>query len=442
MHGPNDRPNKPRGPLRMAANKASRIVAGLCKLSSHLKRTHAQPDTALPVVTLGQKSLVFRACADKVAATTADLGGGWWSRTLLVFVVLPSLLFFLYAAFWQTRGYEAEARLTVRGAQEFRGSSGDASSIVNRIANGGPGSKSTIQDAYIVLNYIKSVAIIADLGGAEYLEKYYSSSKFDIFSRLKTGDKIEDLLEYWLSRVTASVDTVSGIVTLKVEAFAPDDASQIAQDIVRRSEILINEITERSRRDAVKRAEVEVSRSADRLAATRDKLTAFRDETAVFDPATRAKSIAELITKLTLDKIAIENSLATLDSSLGPDSPSFRFQRTKLATIEQQIAELNRTLTGPHNSKALSAQLATFERLKLDEQFDELIYKISQSAYQHARQELERRQLYLVVVVAPSKPEEAKYPKVFSSSLLLLAASFIFWSIGALVVASISDQMV
>lgn len=384
----------------------------------------------------------FARSAPEALVATNSSGGGWWIRSLIALVVAPSILFFLYAAIWQSSGYEAEARVTVRGAQEFRGSTADASSIVSRITGGGAGAKTTIQDAYIVLNYVKSEAIILDLGGAQYMEKYYSAPGIDYFSRLSTGATIEELLKYWLKRVAASVDTVSGIVTIKVEAFQPADASRIAQDIVRLSDNLINKITERSRKDAVQRAENEVSRAADKLAGTRDRLTAFRNQSAIIDPAIRARSVAEIIAKLTLDKIAIENSLATLEGSLRPDSPSQRIQRTKLESIVQQIAELNKSLTAPHNDSALSAQIATYERLKLDEQFDELMYTVSQSAYQRARQELERRQLYLVVVVPPATPEQATYPKVFAGSLLLFAALFIFWSIGALIAASIADQMV
>ncbi|MDE2363467.1 MAG: hypothetical protein KGM42_12380 [Hyphomicrobiales bacterium] len=384
---------------------------------------------------------MIRATLDNLAALKPS-SGNWWLRTLVAFVVVPSILFFLYTTLWQSNGYEAEARVTVRGAQEFRGAVTDASGIISKITGGGAGSKTTIQDAYIVLNYIKSEAIILDLGGTPYMEKYFSAPAIDYFSRLPKNEKIEDLLRYWLKRVTASVDTVSGIVTLKVEGFAPGDASAIAQDIVHRSESLINTITERSRRDAVARAEEEVSRAADRLAATRNKLTAYRDTTAVFDPATRAKSVAEVIAKLTMDKIAIESSMATLQGSLDANSPSQRIQQTRLDTINQQIAALNKSLTNPNDSGALSAQLATYERLKLDEQFDEFMYTISQSSYQRARQELERQQLYLVVVVPPATPQEATYPKIFASSLLLFAALFIFWSIGALIAASIADQMV
>lgn len=389
---------------------------------------------------LVRASSFVRPTLEAIATTTS--GGGWWLRTFLAFVVAPTFVFFLYAALWQSNGYEAEARITVRGAQEFKGSTTDVSGIISRITGGGGAAKATIQDSYIVLNYIKSTAILQDLGGDDFLEKYYSKSKIDYISRLTKSSKIEALLKYWMNHVQASVDTVSGILTLKVEAFSPQDASAIARDIIRLSERLINDISERSRKDAVARAEQEVSHAADKLAQTRDKLTVFRDKNALIDPGMRAKNIAELIAKLTLDKVNIESALTTLQGSLRGDSPTQRIQRDRLAAIDRQIDALNKALTNPNSNTAVSAQIATYERLKLDEQFDELMYKISMSSYERARQELERQQLYLVTVTPPIPPQEATYPKVVASTLLLFAALFIFWSIGALIAASINDQMI
>jgi capsular polysaccharide transport system permease protein len=374
--------------------------------------------------------------------TTSGAGGsGWWVRSLLALVAAPTVVFFLYASVWQSRGYEAEARLTVREAREFRGPSTDPSGLTRQLTGAG-NAKSTIQDAYIVLNYVKSPAILIDLGGSDYITKYFGSSKIDFFSRSSPSWTIEQLNKYWLQRVAVSVDTMSGVVTIKVEAFQPADASAIAQDIVRLSERLVNKISEANRKDTLERAEGEVTRAAKKLAATREQLTVFRGQNSLIDPATRAKNVAEMVAKLTLDKIAIETSLETLEGALRADAPSQRIQRIKLSTIEKQIAALNKSLTDPDNSGALSAQIGAYERLKIDEQFDETMYSVAKSSYLKARQEMERQQLYLVVIVPPTTPEQASYPKIMAGTTVLLISLFILWSIGALIVLSIDDQMV
>lgn len=368
-----------------------------------------------------------------------DRARGWTERSLVLAVVLPTVLYVLYALLWQSSGYVAEARVTVRNAQEQRTPMTEATSLMGKLSGG---SKSSGQDAYIFVNYAKSNAIIAELGGGAYLEKFFSNSKIDFFSRLTRDAQQEDLLKYWQSRISATVDTVSGIITLKVEAFRPEDASTIAEDVIHRSERLLNNITLRSRKDAVERDEREVSLAADRLAAARDKLKAFRNENLLVDPKSKAKSIAELVGKLMNEKISIESSLATLTGVVDERSPIQRVQRTKLAAIDQQIAELKKGLTNTSGSTAVSSQIASFERLKLEEQFSERMYTISQNAYVRARQELEKQQLYLAVVVPPSVPQQATFPRVFASGLMLFTMLLVFWAIGVVLAATIEDQMV
>lgn len=382
----------------------------------------------------------LRAGAELAERLTAAGGeGGLLGKSFLLMVALPSFIFWCYAAFWQSDGYVAETRLTVRAAQEHRGAMSDAASLIGKLS-GGP--KSTFQDSYIVLNYIKSRAIIVDIGGRQYLEGMFAQGDVDYFSRLKRDSNLEDLWKYWTRHVTASVDTVSGILTLHVEAFRPQASLQIAKDIIRLSEELINQVTVRNRKDAVARAELEVSMSSQRLAEARDQLLQFRNQNVLIDPGSRAANIGELIGKLTIERIDIENALSTFSGTLSADSPSQRVQRARLAALDHQIAELKKKLTDSRSNDAASAQIASYERLKLDEQFTEKLYTIAQNSYQKARQELEKQQLYLVVVVTPTLPESATYPKVSASTLLLFGSLLMLWAIGALIAAGINDHMV
>ena len=381
----------------------------------------------------------LRALVERLAGLTLPGAGALLLRSFLIFVAAPSAIFFLYLALWQSNGYVTEAKITVRGASEQRQATSETSALIGKL---GGTSKTTVQDSYIVVNYIKSAAILGDLGGKPYLEKYFTTSDIDYFSRLASDRTIEDLLKYWLKRVAVSVDTVSSIIAVKVEAFRPEDARAIARDIIDRSELFVNKMTLRSRTDALERARQEVSLAADKLVAARNKTTEFRERSAIIDPASRAQSVGELIGKLTMDKIGIENSLTTLQGSLGPDSPTQRVQRAKLATISQQIEDLKKSLTDAHNDDAVSSLIASYERLKLDEQFNERMYTIAQNSYERARHELEKQQLYLVTIVPPLLPESATYPTILASTLLLFGALTVFWAIISLIVASVTDQMV
>ena len=411
---------------RFSSTKAVEILAPL-----------TTKDAASRLPTLIRES--FEGMAEKLATARADAGGGLLGRSFIFAVVLPTFLFWLYACFWQSERYVAETRLTVR-AQHEKKSGTDAASMITKLTGGG--SSTASQDAFMVLNYVKSRAIVADLGGRDYMEKKFAGSGVDYFSRLGRNANAEEIWKYWLSHISASVDTLSGILTVRTDAFQPKDALDVARDIVRLSEELVNKITVRNRTDALSRAELEVTLSRQMLADAREKTLQFRNKNVIIDPGSRATSIGELLAKLTMERMDIVNALSTFSSSLSSDAPSQRLQRTRLAAIDQQIAELKKKLTDPQGADAVSSQIASYERLKLDEQFAERLYSIAQTSYHHARQELAKQQLYLLTIVEPTLPESASYPKAAANTILLFCALLVAWAAISLIVASIDDHMV
>lgn len=379
--------------------------------------------------------------ADLVSGALSTIGdGGWLRKSFLFFVVAPTILYLLYASLWQSERYVAETRLTVREAQKKEPTKmGDAASIMAKMTGAG-GSKDA-QNSYMVLNYIKSRAIVVDLGGRDYLEEKFAPPIADYFSRLSKDSNLEELWKYWLEHISASVDSISGILVFRADAFRAQDALDVAQDVIRLSEELVNKITLRNRTDALTRADNEVSLARQKLAEAREKLLQFRNQNFLIDPGSRATSLGEMIAKLTLERIDLVNALSTFSGSLSSDAPSQRIQRTRLAAIDQQIADLKKKLTDNQGADVVSAQIATYEKLKLEEQFSERLYVIAQTAYENARQDLQRQQLYLVTVVAPILPESATYPRIFGNTALLFCSLLVIWSVIALGVASIRDQI-
>jgi capsular polysaccharide transport system permease protein len=410
-------------------SRSTNEVVGASRALFERRRSNRSAKPGLPSLNLGGTPTDQQGGAGRVVGTSFAL-----------LVAAPTLLFLIYASLWESSGYVAESRVTVQASQKQRTAiSASATSLISRLAGGG--GANTEQDSYIVLNYIKSSAIIADIGGRDYLQKVFSKSDIDFFSRLPKGEPTEELVKYWRSRVSASVDTISGILTFKVTAYAPPDAWRVAQDIDQLSEKLINKISLRSRQDALDRAADEVQHTGGVLVDVRKKLLSFRNNNDLIDPGARAASLGEMIGKLTLEKIDAETSLSALAGSLSVDSPTARVTRAKLATLTQQIDDLKAKLTAPNGTGAVASQIADYERLKLDEQFAEKIYVIAKDSYLRARQELDRQQLYLVTIVPPTMPEQATYPKIIASTLLLFVSLLIFWSIGTLIWASIRDQM-
>lgn len=374
--------------------------------------------------------------------TVSGCGGGrLLIRSFLLFVAFPTLIAFLYYAFVASDVYVAETKLTVRAAVDNTAKSssltGGASSIIGKLGLG-QGS-SPVQDSRIILDYLKSRAAIEDVGGRSTLAEYYEKPTIDRLSRLDSDEPIEEIADYWRSKVTASVDTASNILTLKVRGYTPDDALSLAQKLITSSEALINDISRRSRGDALRRAQEEVSRSMTALATARLQMLSLQQSTRSIDPVESAKQIATVISTLTLEKIQLESRLAVSDVTDVRGRPGDRYVQSRLDVVNKQIGDMENMLTGK-NASSVSMQLKDFELLKLRQEFAEQIYTLARASYEEARRNVEKQQLYLVVVVPPFKPEYALFPRMFIDSILVFLACLVLWSIGALLVASVRDS--
>jgi capsular polysaccharide transport system permease protein len=251
---------------------------------------------------------------------------------------------------------------------------------------------------------------------------------------------LEKAWKYWKQKISAIIDTPSGIISLEVRAFTRDDAHRVAQLILDKSEALVNEISERSRQDALLRAKNEVNLAEGRLRKARAELLDFRNKTSLIDPMLSAKSIGETIGKLIQDRILLENNRAALGNSVSPDSPMLRVLNTQIAALNQQLENLQNQLTSQSKSSAISTQIAGYESVQIEVQFSEKLYSIAQDGYDAARREQEKQQLYLVVVDKPSMAEKATYPRILLDTLTVFAGCLILWSMATLMVAAVQDH--
>ena len=366
---------------------------------------------------------------------------GW---SFILCVILPSLVSSVYLAFIESDEYVSEAHFTIRTAPETRSSSikdllGSVSSSLGMgISTGG---QASTQDVYIVADYIRSRSIIQDIGGKPVLSAIFSRPSIDWLSRLSSSATFEDAWKYWKRKINAVIDTPSETITLDVRAFTSEEAHNLAELILNKSEALVNEISERSRRDAMTRAQNEVKLAEDRLRNARQALLAFRNKENIIDPTLSAKSIGETITKLTHDKVLLENNRAALGNSAASNSPMGRVYATQIAAIDEQIAKLESQLTSQDKDTALSNKITGYENRQIELEFAQKLYSIAQAGVEKARNEQEKQQLYLVTIDRPSVPDNSTYPRILLNSITIFAGCLILWSMVTLLAASVRDHM-
>lgn len=371
----------------------------------------------------------------------------WVLISFIACVVLPAMAAQVYFIFIATDQFIAEARAVVRSAEQESA----VQSAMSQSGSSGAGSNSTSAlslstlgpNAYVVTNYIRSRAVVDDLGKMMDLRAIFRRPEADFWARLKSDATVEDLVDYWKDMVTTYVDGPSGIVTVKIRAFRPDDALALTQAVLKLSEQLVNEMTERARRDAMQFGEREVQRADVRVRAALGELRHYRDDEGLIDPVKTADETGKLLLQLLAEKIRLESDLFVASRSLTKNAPSVQNLTARLEITDVQISKLKEKLTGETPEiRNVAAKLARFEELEVQRQFAERLYTMAQDGLERARMTAERQAVYLTVFVPPSLPEDSLYPRRVAFSILAPLALLVLWSIVALIWASIEDHRI
>ena len=340
----------------------------------------------------------------------------------LILFVIPAISSIVYFSLIASSQYTSEARFAVRGGERV---STDAISAFTGLA-----SLSQVQDSLIVANYMKSQAIVEALEKEIDLRAIYSNHAIDWLSRFDADKPIEAFVNYWLGRVKTSIESPSGIITVKISAFSPEEALKVADATVDLSERLVNGLSTRALNDAVTEAETELARAESRLSAARVALRDLRNAQATLDPRRTAEGIGKLVAELRLEKIHLEQDMSAAErGNVGADAPQIQIMRARVDVLSEQIASLEDKVTSRDGAQAdaLSGKITRFDELELERQIAEKQYTLAAAALERARVNAEGKRVYLATFVHPVLAYEPSYPHRLAFSLLGVGASALLY---------------
>jgi capsular polysaccharide transport system permease protein len=411
-----------------------------------------------PANALERAQAISRALADaarrarfSTRARAAYRGGSFRARrgarfirimtvTLFVaLVALPDLAAIVYFGLIASNQYVSEAVFTV--------SSGVAPKTDGMGLVTGIPPMLIIQDTQIATNYIESRAMVEQLERTVGLRDAYSSESIDWWARFRKDKPIERFTDYWAKMASAKIALPSGIVTLTVRAFSPEDAKRIADEVVRLSEDVINNLNERMRRDTLLASEREMLESARHLGNARMQMAFERNAEGLINVGETSSAIADLASQLEADLLKANREYQTAIRYVSEDAPQIRVLKSRIAAIQGQLEQTKARLTQSQQSastaddKSLSGKIPRFAELELEERIAEKRYARSTAAVDSARMLSERRGLYLHEIVAPSLPSEAKYPKRLLSIAVTFLASLIIWGSSVAAITFVRNHM-
>ncbi|MBW0365451.1 hypothetical protein [Ensifer adhaerens] len=336
---------------------------------------------------------------------------------LLIFA-LPTAVAVVYATIASGR-YVSEAQFIVRGVNTTQ--AGALSSLLRTF-----GLSRSNDDSYAIESYIVSREGLKNLNEVIDVGEVYSRSEADLLTRYRGyfgGETFEGLFKYYRNQLEIIRDFETGITTLTVSAYRPEDAQNIAKALLRLGEARVNEMNERSRQDLIAVAQETLREYEERLLMSQLDLTRFRTAELNVDLEKAAAGRIELVTNLYKQLAEEEVKLHQLQEN-APTSPSLSNQNRMVEALRQQTEVERQKIAG--SDDGLATQLGAYEQLILKKTMMENAYEAATRSLDQAREEARRKQIYLEPIVSPNLPDDPTEPRrirlICTTALLSFAA--------------------
>lgn len=357
-----------------------------------------------------------------------------WS--FLALVLLPVATCAAYLWIVARDQYASTVGFSVR-REEFQ-------SAVDLLGGFGALSGSSSSDTDILYEFIRSQELVARIDARLGLREIYGRAwPHDPVFAFDPEGSIEDLLRHWSRAVKVYYDSGSGLLTLRVLAFDPDDARAIAGAIFEESSRMINDLSAIAREDAMRYARTELDRAVARLTQARQQMTEFRLHTRIVDPQADIQGQMGLLNTLQAQLAETMIELDMLRETTRANDPRILQAERRIEVIEHRITEERRKFgvggQGP-GGEDYATMVAEFERLTVEREFAEQTYRGALAGYDAALADAQRQSRYLAAHIRPTRAERAMYPE--RGILLGLTGFFllIVWSVGVLVYYSVRDR--
>jgi capsular polysaccharide transport system permease protein len=427
MLGTNDRVDM--RPIGMRLSAALPVIARVLGMPAGEPRSGVEMAEIVP-----ESADAPHATAD--AALPETSGGRWMAGSFVAAVVVPAVISSLYLFLLTSNQYVSEVSFAVRGSiEKLPGTDALGTTAALAFMN-------SSQEVYAIADYIRSTSAVGDVDRAVDLRRVFRAGGADWISRLRSKASAEDLLQYWNSMVTVTMEPASGLVSVAVRAFTPQDAVDVAAAIRRNSEALVNRMQERPRNDLVERSEAEVRAARQQAADAREAVTRYRNAQASVDPLDTARSVAGNVAELNRELVALDVELTTAKAAMGPNAPNISSLQAHRDSVKEQIRGLERRIASADASDRTAASLLVdYDRFEVERTLAERQVSVAERILDQVRAESRRHQVYIDVIEGPTLAQGSLFPERGTILAQIVTVLMAFWSVVVFAVASVRDHV-
>lgn len=349
----------------------------------------------------------------------------WIPILFVICFVLPTLVGAVYFGLIASDRYVSEARFAIRPAL---GTADKAAPDSVGTSSGVP-SQMVAQDTLITNEYIHSRPMIEAIEAKLPIREWFSRDSIDYFSRFDPEKPIEKFLRYWKRRVGVDVESGSGIMSLTVEAFDPDESLAIAKAVMTEAERMVNDLSVKAREDAVAESSRELKIAEDRMTKIRLAMRDLRNREGVLDAQKSNEANLKIVSELRAARINLAVQLAIGQRDLGPESRRIIDIKQQIKDLDENIARIERQSASqdPEQKRLLSDALTRFEALENDRKNAEKYYQQVLTAHERARIVAARQIEFFSPIVEPVKAQSSVEPRrILLISLVTAGAAVLF----------------
>lgn len=356
-------------------------------------------------------------------------------RLFSLIVLLPTALAVLYFGLISSPVYISQSSFVVYTPNQ-RGGGGQNGLAALLSTLGGSNSTSA---AETISDYTRSWSALEALNEAYNLRQVFGHA--DIFNRFggifHPFTNTVRLWRYYQNMVSDGPDPTSGISTLIVRAYTPQDAQKINAFLLAKGQTIVNQLNATARDSAVSYAEQDVQNAQAQFRAATLAVAKYRNEQGVYDPNIQSGGQFSLIQQLQGKLIDVTVELSALEAH-APDNPQIPVLKSTITALKHQITQAERAVTGP--GKSLAHQDTQYQILNVNLMLAQSLLESAVVSLEQARATAQKQELYLETISPPNLPDAAEDPKRLEDILAVFIICLMIWGVLRIVIGGIREH--
>jgi capsular polysaccharide transport system permease protein len=285
------------------------------------------------------------------------------------------------------------------------------------------------QDAYHVIEYLRSMEILEQVEERFELKKRYTSFATDILERLWPWSSREDFLELFRKHLIMAYDPMTNITHITFDSSDPKLAKNVLAFLLEKGTLFLNTLN-KERAEAKTRiawSMLEKNRASMDKAVSR--VESFQVEHRLVDPNQAISTQSGIVAHLEGELVAKTAELNQLASYLNSDTFDVARLRKEIAEIKAALERSKSRMTGQEHEQ-LNELAFEFQRLKAEADFAMKAYEQTLIQYEVAKLEAQNESKIFEVLYAPTLPDGHVYPQRF---ILTLSAIFLIFALAKII---------